>query len=82
VIPFLFKGGILGGLGKGNCFGGGWGLSQGVVSWVAWQKKVCLFFKVGRLGVFFCFSRNSFFGDVGWLEKRGGYIYIYIYIYI
>jgi len=60
VIPFLFKGGILGGLGKGNCFGGGWGLSQGVVSWVAWQKKSLLVFQGRKVGCFFLFFKEFF----------------------
>ncbi len=33
----------------------GWVVSQGVVSWVAWEGKVWLFFKVGRRGFFFVF---------------------------
>jgi len=74
------RGIVLGGGGRGGVGGGGgeWELFQGVVSWVAWQKEVCMFFKVGRLGFFF-FPRNSFFGDVGWLEKGGGYMYFSLF---
>jgi len=35
------------GLGEMNFFWG-WGLTQGVVSWVAPEGEVWLFFKVGR----------------------------------
>ncbi len=43
----------------------GWGLSQRVVSWVAWEGEVWLFFKT-RKWDFFNFQRNYSFGGVGW----------------
>jgi hypothetical protein len=42
----------------------GWGLTQRVVFWVAWEGD-WLFFKVGRWE-FFNFPRNYSFGGVGW----------------
>ncbi len=41
---------------------------KGLCFWVAWEGEVWLFFKVGRLGVFF-FSKKYFFGGVGWGGK-------------
>ncbi len=76
VIPFLLKGAFLGGLRNGNFFGG-WGLSQGVVSWMAWKREVWLFFKVGRLGFlfffFFFFFLFWFFREffLWWCEMGG-----------
>jgi len=43
----------------------GWGLTQSVVSWVAWEGEVWLFFKTRRWD-FFNFPRNYFLGGVGW----------------
>jgi hypothetical protein len=53
VIPPLSKGVFWVGLGE-VIFWGGWGLSQGLV------------FQARKVGVFFCFPRNYFFGGVGW----------------
>jgi len=48
----------------------GWGLTQKVVSWVAWEGEVWLFFKVGRWD-FKNIIRNYSFGGVGWgVTKR------------
>jgi hypothetical protein len=55
----------------------GWWLIQRFVSWVAWEGKVWLFFKVRRWD-FLNFPRNFFWWcEMGWLEKGVGYIYIY-----
>jgi hypothetical protein len=43
----------------------GWGLTQRVISWVAWEGEVWLFFKVGRWD-FKKIPRNYSFGGVGW----------------
>jgi hypothetical protein len=43
----------------------GWGLTQKVVSWVAWEGEVWLFLKA-RKWHFSNFSRNYSFGGVGW----------------
>jgi hypothetical protein len=50
----------------------GWGLTQVVVSWVAWEGKVLLFFQVGRW--VFLFSKELFFwwcGMGGWRKGVG-----------
>jgi hypothetical protein len=43
----------------------GWGLTQRVISWVAWEGEVWLFFKVGRWDLK-KIPRNYSFGGVGW----------------
>jgi hypothetical protein len=43
----------------------GWGLTERVVSWVAWEGEIWLFFKTRRWD-FFNFMRNYSFGGVGW----------------
>jgi hypothetical protein len=48
-----------------------WELTQGVVSWVAWEGKVWLFIKVRRWD-FFLKLRNNVFGGVGWGGWRKG----------
>jgi len=64
----------LGRIGRDDLFLG-WGLTQGVVSWVAGEGEVWLFLNVGRWA-FFCFLRNYFFWWCGmrWLEEGGGCI--------
>jgi hypothetical protein len=42
----------------------GWGLTQSVISWVAWEGEVWFFSK--QEGGNFNFSRNYSFGGVGW----------------
>jgi len=77
-IPFQRR--YFGWIGKGELFWGGNGdypkglFLGGMVerSLVVFQGKKVGFF------LFFCFSRNSFFGDVGWVVGgRGGYYYYY-----
>jgi len=50
------------GIGIGELFLG-WGLTQKVVSWVAWEGEVWLFFKAGRWD-FSNFPRNYSFDGV------------------
>ncbi len=55
--------------------GGGELLSKGFF-WVAWEGEVWSFLKIRRLR-FFWFSKNFFFGDVGWGDWRKGWVYIF-----
>lgn len=58
-------------------FGGGWGLSQGVVSWATWEKEVWLFFKVERLGLFFFFQR--IISLVMWVVGKRGWVFFFFF---
>jgi hypothetical protein len=61
------------GIGKSELYLG-WGLTQGFVSWVAWEGEVWLIFKVGRWD-FKIIPRNYFFRSVGcdgWKKVGGG----------
>jgi len=62
-IPPLSKGGFFKAIWIGELFLL-WGLTQKVVSWVAWEGEVWLFFKVGRWD-FSNFPSNYSFGGVG-----------------
>ncbi len=63
VIPPLSKRGFFKGIWIGELFLV-WGLTQKVVSWVAWEGEVWLFFKVGRWDLK-KFPSNYSFGGVG-----------------
>jgi hypothetical protein len=52
----------------------GWGLTQRVDSWVAWEGKVWLFFETRRWDLFLIFQRiillvvwDGVFGKNGWV---------------
>ncbi len=59
-------------------FWGGWGPSQKVVSLVAWDREVWLFFKVGRLGFFF--SQGIIF-LVMWVVGKKGWVCFYSFFF-
>jgi hypothetical protein len=71
VIPPLSKGVFWVGLGE-VIFLGGWGQSQGVV------------FQARKVGDFFVFPRNYFFGGVGWggWKKRWVYSFLIFFSFI
>jgi hypothetical protein len=56
----------------------GWGLTQGFVSWVAWEGEVWLILKVGRWDFLNC-PRNLFFGGVGWGGWKKGWVYFILF---
>ncbi len=70
VISPLSKGVFLGGIGRSDFFLE-WGLTQKVVSGVAWEGEVWLFFKVRRCGII---SLVVWDGVVG-LER--GWVYLF-----
>jgi len=48
----------------------GWGLTQGIVSWVAWEGKVWLILKVGRWdfqGISILVVWDKVVGEWGWV---------------
>jgi hypothetical protein len=79
VIPPLSKGGFFIRIGIGEFFGG-WGLTQKVIFWVAWEGEVWLIFKAWSCN-FFNFPRNYSFGGVGWgvWRKRMGMFFFLWY---
>jgi hypothetical protein len=47
--------------------------------WVAWEGEIWLFFKVRRWGFFIFHEIIFLWCGMGWLEKKGGYIYFLFY---
>jgi hypothetical protein len=58
----------------------GWGLTQGFVSWVAWEGEVWLIIKVGRWDLK-RIPRNYFFGGAGWGGWRKG-VGLFIFLFL
>jgi len=67
-------------IGKGDYFLG-WGLIQRVVSWVAWDREVWLFFKIGRWGIFFFFQGFIFLVVWDGVVGKRGWVYSSIFFF-
>jgi hypothetical protein len=58
----------------------GWGLTQRAVSWVAWEGKVWLFFKVGKWDLK-NFPRNYSYGGVRWGVWRKRTVFFFFFFF-